>query len=89
MVDCFAVSCLAREEAEPGTAGGGAEDDGGILNDEVGLDGGIAVNCSAAEPGAPGVDEAVLVVVVAVDEGTEIMDSCNMVTGCEEGAWWQ
>lgn len=97
VVDCFAVSCLTNGEAGPGTAGGGAEEDGGMLSgggEEVGLDGEIAVNnetawvCSETEPGAPGVNKAV----VAVDEDTEIVDPCEegtLVDGFEEGAGWQ
>lgn len=98
MVDCFAASCLTKEEAESGTAGEEAEGDGGIFDgegEEVGLDGEISVNVDAkwdsskTDPGAPGVDEAV---VVAVDEDPEIMDPCKegkVVAGFEEGAWWQ
>lgn len=93
MVDCLAVSCLTRGEAEPDKASGGAEDDAETHDDDADdaeLDGEIAVNVddvrdgSETELDAPGVDEAVVV------EGTEIMDPCEggKVVVFEKGAWW-
>ena len=92
MVDCLAVSCLTKGEAELDKASGGAEDDAEMHNDEADdteLDGEIVVNVddtvdgSETENGAPGVEEAVVV------EGTEVMDPCDegKVWVLEEGAW--
>lgn len=91
MVDCLAVSCLTKGEAEPDKASGGAEDDAETHDDEVDdaeLDGEIAVNVgdvrdgSEMEFGAPRVKEAVVV------EGTVLMDPCEegKVVVFEEGA---
>lgn len=93
MVDCLAVSCLTKGEAEPDKASGGAEDDAEMHNDEADdaeLDGeivadvGETVDGSETELGAPGIEEA------AVVDGTEAMDPCEdgKVWVLEEGAWW-
>ncbi|MPC28197.1 hypothetical protein E2C01_021394 [Portunus trituberculatus] len=79
VVDCLAVSCLTKGEAEPDKASGGAEDDALMHNDEgdTELDGEIvanvddAVDGSEVKLGAPGMEEAVVM------EGTEVMDSCE------------
>lgn len=80
MVDCLAVSCLTKGEAEPDKASGGADDDADMHNDEADdaeLDGEIVANVgdiedgSETEFGAPGVEEAV------VDDSTEAMEPCE------------